>query len=136
MTIVLGDRRSGKTTELIKLSHKHDLIIVTFSRNMLREYKVMAKRMELTIPDPITVNDLQSADKMSGFDKDVIIDELDLCFDELLKYSKYINIKGFSVDTTDDTIVLPDIKERLGEELYKKEKSMLDRTIEMHRRIK
>lgn len=79
MQILLGPRKSGKTTELIKLAEKHDLYIVTPTRLMAHNLKDQAKDLGYLIHMPITWDDFIQkkyyGTNINGF----LIDQIDLC---------------------------------------------------------
>ena len=54
MRIVWGARRSGKTMEMIKYSAENGAVIVTRNQDTKREILETCKRLNITIPDPIT----------------------------------------------------------------------------------
>lgn len=56
MKIISKERRSGKTTELIKISNKEWIYIVCADRNRVENIMALARKMNLDIPYPITVN--------------------------------------------------------------------------------
>ncbi|API89410.1 hypothetical protein BKP56_09150 [Marinilactibacillus sp. 15R] len=60
MTIIFkGGRRSGKTTAAIKEAAKRHLYILVHNRVQAEKVFRMAREMELKIPYPITINELQ-----------------------------------------------------------------------------
>lgn len=142
MTIVLGDRRSGKTTELIKLANKHDIPVVVLDRYMLESVKLYCNREQVKIPKVITIDNLLNGWAIGkNIDKGFLFDNMEMLFTICLRKLSNLNkipnlIAGFSIDTTDDTIFLPDMKERLREYYHGDAKKNIDRCIEMERRIK
>jgi len=54
MHVLVGERQSGKTTELIKLAHTYGGYIVCRSKSMCGEISNMARKMELNIAFPLT----------------------------------------------------------------------------------
>lgn len=57
MEIILGDRRSGKTTELIKRSAETGCYILVANKNEAINLFNQAKLMNLNIPYPVTVGE-------------------------------------------------------------------------------
>ncbi len=58
MRIIYGDRGSGKTLELIKISHAERKYIVTTTFDEARRIAKCAKDIGLDIPFPISVSEL------------------------------------------------------------------------------
>ncbi len=83
--IIRGDRRSGKTTELIKLSAKTGRTIVCPTPTMAHYVQGMAKDMGKKIPAPIGIHDLLHGKMRGRRDLDrAYIDELIMCMEVLL----------------------------------------------------
>jgi hypothetical protein len=72
--IIGFNRQVGKTRELIKLSAKEHLYIVCADKQRLENITRMARKMELDIPHPITVDELPLR---SRFIKQVIVDDVE-----------------------------------------------------------
>ena len=66
MNIIIGKRGSGKTTELIRESAEEKIYILTATKRRAREILEAAKRLNLTIPHPITVDEYLSNDTYRG----------------------------------------------------------------------
>lgn len=79
--IYTGHRRSGKTTELIKLSHVTNYPIVCLTSMQKEEIERRAKQLGLSIPKPITTYDLPI--RGIACDK-VLVDELDIVLNKLI----------------------------------------------------
>ncbi len=77
MELIIQDRGTGKTIGVICASHQFGYPIVAPNRGMVEEIKRKAKKMNISIPDPITVNDLRNGMKKecTGYEK-VLIDEV------------------------------------------------------------
>jgi hypothetical protein len=61
MKIITGNRGSGRTTELIKISHEKQIPIVC-STNLSAKYILdMAKEMKLEIPTPLSISSFETA---------------------------------------------------------------------------
>lgn len=61
MNIVIGERRSGKTTRLIKESAATGAYIITINHEAARFIMDTASRMGLEIPHPISIRQYMSA---------------------------------------------------------------------------
>lgn len=87
MKIILGERYSGKTTNLIAASAATGSTIVTAGNNLKTGILCNAKQMGLCIPDPITLRELK--DMPSRFRQDkfmengIIIDDIELMLSSL-----------------------------------------------------
>lgn len=96
--LIFGDRRSGKTTELIKESARTGAYIVVPTRNDARNVFGAAKEMGLNIPYPLTVNEMIYESPSSYiFQKGILIDDLEEVICHLFKY---ITIHAATVDRT------------------------------------
>lgn len=73
-------RGSGKTTKLIHESARTGAIIVTATRPMAAHVVLQAKKLDLMIPQPITVRDYIQIFKNDGLcgDQKYLIDDLEL----------------------------------------------------------
>lgn len=74
MKIIRGDRRSGKTTELIKKSHDEWKYIVCRDRQRVKFIESYAREMNIDIPFPIEIRELPLK---SNFIKSVLIDDIE-----------------------------------------------------------
>lgn len=96
--LILGDRQSGKTTELIKESARTGAYIVVSCKNEARNVFMSAKELGLNIPFPLTVADVMSESPSSYiFQKGILIDDLERVISHLLRY---ITIHAATVDCT------------------------------------
>lgn len=76
---IIGERCSGKTTELIKRSAETGAYILVATKNMASIVSTQAKKAGYNIPYPITIDDLLACNISSTVrSKGVLIDELDL----------------------------------------------------------
>ena len=89
MEILKGERGSGKTLELIRISHYTKQIIVCHTRVMKEIIKEMAIDFEYDIPEPILINDLEfeKSKDVNRFKNGILIDEIDLTLNRLLGLS-------------------------------------------------
>lgn len=69
MNLYISERRSGKTTMLIKMSAETGAIIVVPNYMMASHIVYMAIKLGLSIPTPITVNDYIHILSMGGLNK-------------------------------------------------------------------
>jgi hypothetical protein len=77
MNAIIGNRGSGKTTALIKLSSKHQLYILVLNRERQKQLFQQAHDLGYQIPYPITLDDFL-ADKLRGSHiREILIDDVD-----------------------------------------------------------
>ena len=94
----MGDRRSGKTTELIKESARTGAYIVVSCKNEARNVFRLSKELGLNIPYPLTVNEMIYESPSSYiFQKGILIDNLERI---LCCLFNYITIHTATVDCT------------------------------------
>lgn len=91
--LIVGSRRSGKTTELIKRAATDNLYILTGTTAQARYIFDQAKEMGYDIPFPVTWEDFQRTEfRGSSIKRDgLLIDELEHV---LCRVFKHIPIKG------------------------------------------
>lgn len=77
-------RGRGKTTYLVYRSHVTQIPILCMNTSHEREIKEMARRLELTIPDPITVNDYMQHYREKKKPTDLLVDEVLLILAQIL----------------------------------------------------
>ncbi len=84
---IIGERQSGKTTELIKRSAETGAVILASTRSQASCIYSQAKLFGYSsIPGPITVSDLENADLCNVIrEKGILIDELDYTLERLCK---------------------------------------------------
>lgn len=100
MEKIIRHRCTGKTTELIKLSAQHNIVIVCPNREMAQETQQMAKDMKLVIPTPLSVEEFMRG-KTNGYRfKSILIDELGMDAQKL-----------FGVNVFAYTLSLPETEE-------------------------
>ena len=87
MKIILGERCSGKTTNLIAASATTGATIITATNNAKKGIIYHAKDMRLTIPNPMTLRELagmSSRGRQEKFmKKGIIIDDIELMLSSL-----------------------------------------------------
>ena len=82
MNAIIGNRGSGKTTALIKLSSKYQLYILVLNRVRQKQLSQQAHDLGYKIPYPITLDDYLR-DKLRGsYIREILIDDVD----DILKY--------------------------------------------------
>lgn len=79
--VIGGERRCGKTTELIKRASEDNLYILCANRTMAKLIFEQAKDMKLDIPHPITIEDLPLR---SPYVDKVLIDEVEMILQQLI----------------------------------------------------
>ena len=77
MKVICRGRGSGKTTELVKDAAKNGYTIICKNRDMKLFVIDMAKKLNLKIPEPITMDDLNPPNryKIAGKDLKYAIDD-------------------------------------------------------------
>lgn len=94
MKIIMGDRRTGKTTELIKMSAETGAVIVTPTSQNKKYIFELAKERGLEIPPPIT--HYQFLERRGNCDKQLyLIDEAQCMIQNLMG-----GVVAMSLDTT------------------------------------
>lgn len=73
MKLIIKDRGTGKTTQLIYTSATTGWPIVVYSEAMVKQIKSQAKELNCNIPEPMTVHDL--LDRKHVYEN-IIIDEV------------------------------------------------------------
>lgn len=99
-TLYVGERKSGKTTELIKRAIERKLPILAHTKKMKVYLMWFSEQLDLGDVEVITVEDLQGR---RNYEK-VLIDEPQLMLQRLLK----VNVDAMAVTTYD----LVDLGER------------------------
>lgn len=96
--LILGDRQSGKTTELIKESARTGAYIVVSCRKEAHNVFGSAKELGLNIPFPLTVAEVIYESPSSYiFQKGILIDNLERI---LCRLFNHITINAATVDCT------------------------------------
>lgn len=93
MKIYSAERGTGKTTTLIKKSAKTGAIIVVASYPMANYIIGLAKRLDLDIPDPITVPNYLRALIHGGLNREqkYLVDELQMMLSQMNVETATIN---------------------------------------------
>lgn len=96
MKIIIGERGKGKTTELIKLSHKRQYAIICHNQQEKLRILTEADKLNLLILTPITIDELLKKEYRGRktVPKGFLIDNLESLFQNI---SPYIAIRGFSI---------------------------------------
>lgn len=81
-TIMIGDRQSGKTTMLIRRSAITGATIAVATYGMLRDIELLADRLGLEIPQPVTYYDVFKTYRENKT-KRYLVDELQMMLDQL-----------------------------------------------------
>jgi len=95
MKLLVGERRSGKTTELVKKSHKDWTYIVCLNRQRVEVIEEVARKLKLDIPYPITVHELPTQQHCHWIKK-VLVDDMDEILESLI--SKPIDLATTSCE--------------------------------------
>jgi hypothetical protein len=75
---IIGERRSGKTTELIRRSAETGAYILVANKSTASLIFKQAKMNDYDIPYPITINEVLSGKSNYVMSKGILIDELDM----------------------------------------------------------
>lgn len=84
MKIIVGERRSGKTTKLIEMCAKQGGYIVCINRHEAQRVLAEAKGMGLKIPLPITFTDIRNQRYCVGGVKKLYLDNAELFLGSLV----------------------------------------------------
>lgn len=76
MELVIGDRCTGKTIELVQWAEDNNGTIAVLNERMVEYVLMLAKGMEIHIPDPMTHEQLLNG-KAIGGDGPIAIDDLE-----------------------------------------------------------
>lgn len=82
--IIMGDRRSGRTTELIKRSAETGAIIVVRDNLRGRHVQDLANDLGYDIPKVLTVSDLKFP--LPIYRKGLLVDDIDAIIAQLFHY--------------------------------------------------
>jgi len=94
MKILNLERGQGKTTFLIMQSHLTGYPILTYNEGAKNNIVDKAKRMNLLIPTPLTVEDLLTNQNKDYSFKKILVDEMPIVFNYLLS-----KLGNYDVDT-------------------------------------
>ena len=95
MKIICGKRGKGKTSELIKLCYKNNLIpnnltyILCPTRNDCIYISELARNLNLNIPFPVSINEFIRSTWAGTFIKNFLVDDIDRCLFELFRTSRF-----------------------------------------------
>lgn len=92
MRLIEGARGSGKTTELIYKSAELGVPIIAPTMFMCGCIKAAAQKYGCDIPEPVSINKVVNLDK--GRLKKYLIDELDLCLQQLGIEVEYVTVSN------------------------------------------
>ena len=94
MTVIVGDRGTGKTTALIQESAAHWYYIVTNSHSSARLIFRMAKEMNVEIPFPLTYDEFVRCEYAGKRIHGLLIDDVDM----LLQWMSRAPVKAIVVN--------------------------------------
>ena len=99
MIYIQRPRGGNKTTTLCYLSEATRYPIVTHSQRQVAYIKELAEKLQLNIPDPITVEDIRHNGKTKGrHDISLLIDDAEDIIEAAL--TEYLSAKPFAVTLT------------------------------------
>lgn len=100
--LILSERQRGKTTRLIELCAKDDYsLIVCPTRAMVQDVMYQAKRMNIRIPMPITIEEFVAHKFYHQNINNFYFDELQMSLDIL---AGHVPIKAAVIDTSHITV--------------------------------
>lgn len=85
MEKIIKPRRTGKTTDLIKISEKTGIYILTADRIRAGYVFNTAQEQKRNIPFPVTLRDYQRTGFRGSFINHILIDDADVVLQELFK---------------------------------------------------
>lgn len=92
--IIVGGRRSGKTTDLVKLSKELNIPILLTNHSQKHMVEKMAEYLDLEIPKPLVISGLSDVEKLKGTTtKEVLVDQADMLLEALLG----LNVKAMTL---------------------------------------
>lgn len=118
MKVIVRGRAAGKTTELIKESHRTDACILVHHRSQADAIKRQAEKMGMkSIPYPITLDDLRRKPSMYHMIKGILIDNAELILGSMIP----VPINAITVSTTEEHWTMQAFKEKYEKELHRLE---------------
>lgn len=97
MKVIARPRQGGKTTELVRLAAEEFLYVVCPDQRQVRYVAQMARDMGLDIPLPMTWGEFLRGDYHSKGVKGFVIDNLDLCIQEMT----HVPVRAVSLTDSD-----------------------------------
>lgn len=83
MNLIIGGENSGKTIELLKISAEKGIPIICATKQKCLSLKEKAKKLNLNIPEPMSVAEFIETADFSKIN-DILIDDLDFVLEVLL----------------------------------------------------
>lgn len=74
MNLVIGGRRAGKTTKLIKMAHHYDACILVINKAEAERVSVQAEEMDKPIRYPVTFSEFFSGRMRGSSVRKILID--------------------------------------------------------------
>lgn len=103
MKKAISGRQTGKTEKLIKLSAEKQIPILVTSIAAVRQLQERAKKMELSIPEPISVSQLMSNAYINNISEipNIIVDDAEFVLREILSTRKVRSVEAIAICTDD-----------------------------------
>lgn len=103
MKKAISGRQTGKTEKLIKLSAEKQIPILVTSIAAVRQLQERAKKMELSIPEPISVSQLMSDAYLNNISEipNIIVDDAEFVLREILSTRKVRSVEAIAICTDD-----------------------------------
>lgn len=103
MRKAISGRQTGKTEKLIRLSAEKQIPILVTSIASVRQLQERAKKMELTIPEPISISQLMSDGYLNDISEipNIIVDDAEFVLREILSTRKVRSVEAIAVCTDD-----------------------------------
>lgn len=109
MKTIIGDRQTGKTTELIKMAAENNKYILVPDRQRALFLSKMAQDMGLHIPFPITLSEVTRP--MRGtYIKDIYVDEAITVLTDLIRRNTGFEISAVTISSDDIMFLDPEKK--------------------------
>lgn len=103
MKKAISGRQTGKTEKLINLSAEKQIPILVTSIAAVRQLQERAKKMELSIPEPISVSQLMSNAYINNISEipNIIVDDAEFVLREILSTRKVRSVEAIAICTDD-----------------------------------
>lgn len=103
MKKAISGRQTGKTEKLIKLSAEKQIPMLVTSIAAVRQLQKRAKKMELLIPEPISISQLMSNAYINNISEipNIIVDDAEFVLREILSTRKVRSVEAIAICTDD-----------------------------------
>ena len=102
MKIILGGRQSGKTTQLVKISARGNAPILCLDVQRLHNIWFIARKLELEIPEPITLRDFLNGRIRGRESQTILVDDAEMILLSLLAMTNpRLNVVVAAIDVSE-----------------------------------